>query len=97
MTNAQVFAAFATRSEAKGGSVRSERFAEGVVLYSYSTPIAYFPTQADRPVFTERRFSSTTSRQQSQAKRACGSWDEKSDADFRTFGKQLGVSFAFAR
>lgn len=97
MTNAQVFAAFASRQSAQGGSVRSEQTANGVVLYSYATPIAYFANGVDLPVFTERRYSQTASKQQTQAKRACGSWHELAESDFRPAARAVGASFNFAR
>jgi hypothetical protein len=97
MTNAQVFAAFASRKPANGGSVRSERTSNGVVLYSYATPIAYFANDGYLPVFTLSRYSSTTSRQQTQAKRACGAFDEAGAADFRTNASAVGAYFGMAR
>lgn len=101
MTNAQVFVAFASRSAAKGGSVRSERTSNGVVLYSYATPIAYFGDDANDaglPVFTPCKFSKTTSKHQSQAKRAChGHVDALDGQDFVTGAKLVGAYFGFAR
>lgn len=97
MTNSQVFAAFAARAAADGGSVHSERTPKGVVLYSYGTPIAVFADNAERPVFTTRKFSVTTSKQQSGALRACGLVDFECPEDFVTHAKIVGASFALAR
>ena len=97
MTNAEVFAAFAARNTAQGGSVRSVRHANGVVLYSYSTPIAYYADSMSLPVFTTRRFSVTTSKQQSQARGACGAFESFPPEDFVTGAKLVGASFSFAR
>lgn len=97
MTNSQVFGAFANRAHAEANSVRSERTPDGVVLYSYATPIAFFRDDADKPVFTLRRYSQTTSKQQTQAKNACGAYDEVVEADFRPAAREVGASFALAR
>ena len=98
MTNAQVFEAFASRKPAQGGSVHSEVNSAGdAILYSYATPIAFFGAGGDLPVFTERRFSVTTTKQQAQAKRIAGSWHEWTDENFRVMARQLGANFGFAR
>jgi hypothetical protein len=68
-----------------------------VVLYSYATPIAVYAKGAAHPVFTERRFSVTTSKQQSQAKRAFTVWHEYTDDSFRVLATQLGANFGSAR
>jgi hypothetical protein len=102
MTNSQVFAAFANRAHAQGGSVRSERTANGVVLYSYATPIAFFGDEEPNPVFTTRQYSVTTAKQKSQAKRAVESrgalaLDALDYEDFKASAKTYGASFALAR
>ena len=97
MSNREVFQKFASRQPAQGGSVRSEQASGGVVLYSYATPIAVFPTHAYEPVFTTRKFSVTTSKQQSQAKAACGSYNTMDDEDFRAAARAMGADFSLAR
>jgi hypothetical protein len=98
MTNAEVFAAFASRQSAEGGSVRSERTSNGVVLYSYATPIAFYEDAESFPVFTPQRFSQTTSKQQTQAKRAChGHVDALDREDFHKSAQNVGASFLLAR
>lgn len=97
MTNSEVFYMFADRQEAKGGSVRSERTPYGVVLYSYATPIAVFADTDAAPVFTTRKFSVTTSKQQAQARRACFHVIDLDDETFRTVAARLGADFRMAR
>lgn len=97
MTNAEVFSAFARREGMQGGSVRSIKTDRGSVLYSYSTPIAVFVNDTDVPVFTTRRFSVTTSKQQSQAKAIAGAYREVDAAEFKSIATKVGASFTFAR
>jgi len=97
MTNRQVFAAFASRSTGQASSVSSRRHANGVVLYSYAAPVAYFADGMPRPVFTERKFSQTTSKQTTQAKQACGAFESMPAEDFVTGAKLVGADFGLAR
>jgi hypothetical protein len=97
MTNAQVFAAFASRKPAKGGSVRTERIGNtGVVLYSYGTPIA-INTSVHGVVFDVRKYSVTTSKQASAAKRAAAGPRDLNHGDFRQLCRDLGVHLGSAR
>lgn len=97
MTNAQVFSAFAKGAHCVGNSVRSEVLPNGtVVLYSYATPIAFRSPEGDY-FFTQRKFSVTTSKQQSQAKGAVRNFTTMDDDLFRKLATEDGVSFAGAR
>lgn len=96
MTNAQVFEAFAYGGEAKGGSVRSEQQGDALVLMSYSTPIAFRDSDANY-FFTERKFSVTTSKQQSQARSAVNTFMTLDDNRFRDEARKHGVYFGGAR
>jgi hypothetical protein len=97
MTNREVFKKFAARQEGQAGSVRSVSISGGVLLYSYATPIAVFPTYADGPTFTTRKFSATTSKQQTQAKAECGIYYTLTDEDFRAAARAMGADFSMAR
>lgn len=96
-SNDEVFDAFSRRVGAQGGSVRSQRHAKGVVLYSYSTPIAFFPDEHDVPTFTMRKFSVTTSKQASQARAKFPTVRNLPADNFETEAKRCGADFAFAR
>ena len=96
-TNTEVFYAFANRHADEGSAVRVEDTPFGVVLYSYATPIAFFTSDAEVPVFTTRKFSVTTSKQQSQARRIAGAYTDLDDAEFRIQATRIGASFALAR
>lgn len=97
MTNAEVFRSFANRHAAKGGSVRVEETLYGVVLYSYSTPIAFFPDAHEIPTFTLRKFSVTTSKQQNQARAVFGTTRNLTPENFVAEAKTYGADFGFAR
>jgi hypothetical protein len=97
MTNNQVFTAFANRAAANGGSTRSVRTTGGVVLYSYATPIAFYGDEMATPTFTTRKFSVTTSKQQRQAKSACGGYSEMDEPEFRERAVAVGAYFGAAR
>jgi hypothetical protein len=103
-TNAQVFAAFAQGRTAKGGSVNSVAHPNGVVLYSYATPIAFncsfehnFGTDSESPIFDERKYSVTTSKQTNAAKRACGTYTEINHSVFRDLCAAQSISVSNAR
>lgn len=71
MTNHEVFEAFAAGQPGESGSARSLELKSGwFALYSYATPIA-LRTPSGQIVFGERRYSATTSKQITQARRSC--------------------------
>lgn len=74
MTNREVFRAFAANKQGEAHHVKSRRTETGVlVLYSYTTPIAYRDGEA--AVFDERKYSVTTGKQMTQAKAEFAAYD----------------------
>jgi hypothetical protein len=67
------------------------------VLYSYATPIAFFADDHEIPSFTLRKFSVTTSKQQSQARREFATTRNLSAENFVREATKVGASFTFAR
>jgi len=100
MTNAEVFNAFATKRIAKGGSVRTEAIAggTGVALFSYGTPVAV-NTDEHGIVFDARKYSVTTSKQQSQAMSACTTYgyEVAYPEAFRNLCRETGTYLGAAR
>lgn len=96
-SNSQVFAAFSNRATAQGDSVRSVVTDNATVLYSYGTPIAYFPDHSRQPTFTTRKFSATTSKQATQARSFFDDVEVFSPEDFVTGAKMHGADFGWSR
>lgn len=96
-TNREVFIAFAKHEAKSSSSVHSERAENAVVLYSYATPIAYLKDGEDVPVFSDRRFSATTSKQQTQAKAVFTEVQMVDDHIFRMYAEKVGAYFGMAR
>ena len=100
MTNREVFEQFAVGQPADGGNVRSVRHGtKTVVLYSYGTPVAFRVDGGEGVRFDARSHSPTTSKQVTQAKRACLG-QEVTDLRHELFRKAvdiLGADLAGAR
>jgi hypothetical protein len=97
MSNADVFRAFADGRRARSTTVSSEHVAGGTVLYSYDTPIAFIGDSTGTAVFDARKYSPTTSKQVTQAKRAVGAWQDMPHETFRATVEAMGAQVAYAR
>lgn len=105
MTNKETCQAFAAGQEGHGSHLKSVRLQNGaVVLYSYTTPVAYRTGHAGGAdalrwpaVFDERSYGPTTGKQVALAKRACGSYETMEHREFRERLRYLGADLSMAR
>lgn len=101
MSHREVCRAFAAGREGDGGNLRSERASGGVVLVSYSTPVALLRDGAPTALFTARTFSVTTAKQMTRAQQACAaaglSVEALTEDAFHAAAKRLGADLSAAR
>lgn len=64
------------RIECKSCNLEAKRYVNELVIYNYSTPIAFVNVSSGYVTMTSEKFSSTTSRNQNYLKRYALSYDE---------------------
>lgn len=96
MSNKDVVQAFVNGERARGANLASETYANGTILISYDTPVAFQPRNMAAIYVDSRKYSATTSKQVGQAKRAAPAWHAMDHEEFREVVAATGADFPHA-